>query len=840
MSGLSFVAALMLCAADPASETINLVPLPVRRQTLVEWSFDQDAEGWTAQHNCRLSGGGGTLTIEVTGEDPYFHRPVELTGGDLRLEIRARSSNSGSGSVFWTTRQSPRRGPDKEKGFALKHDGQWHEYAAEFSAAGELTDIRLDPGFTPGEFEIDYVRLVSIEYFPLEITPIQSADGQVQFRLVNRSAKAVAFSAAGREQSLEPAAEAVLDHPAASTAPVEAVTLAVTVAGFPPVERTVFTARPEADVAWFEQPLGEFSLQVAPDGSAARIDRQGQPVAMLAPLVRVGDRLPRLKPVAGNSSTPYKFDGEGVSLELAVSGSELSVSITSREPCEGPVVRALGGLEGGLFAGIEYLERGERSSSKLDVETEEHLRFAPDPIKVTMPLMVFATDRVTVALMWRDMQLQPVYATPNFFDGGDDHRMSLEGERIEATLRFDRSPVEETIAWAVGRHGLPPLPAPPRSPEEQRKLNLAGLNGPLRTAEGWGHCVEDRWSRRPFVDMASTLWRLTGEIPELPELASGGAHIPNGSLYFVTGRALEWKEQQARQVESLIRQQGPDGSYRYRGEYARGHFEDTANGICARPAATMLEYAYVTGDRRALEAGLKTLDYMKRFRVPRGAQVWEVPLHTPDILASAYAVWAYVRGYELTGKDEYLREARRWALAGVPFVYLWGSEPVMVYGTPPVLGATNWRAPLWIGLPVQWCGLNYAYGLTMLAPYDKTIDWNHLARGILIAGEQMQIPDGPQAGLLPDSFDLRTQERRPWMINPCALVSVRRVLDGEVDFLSVAADQAHRVAAPFPVSLRGGKAHVKGQPGVKYQVLVDGQRAIDVVSQGDDVVSIGE
>ncbi len=76
------------------------------------------------------------------------------------------------------------------------------------------------------------------------------------------------------------------------------------------------------------------------------------------------------------------------------------------------------------------------------------------------------------------------------------------------------------------------------------------------------------------------------------------------------------------------------------------------------------------------------------------------------------------------------------------------------------------------------------------------------------------------------------------MINPCALVSVRRVLDGEVDFLSVAADKDHRVAAPFPVSLRDGKAHVKGQPGVKYQVLVDGQRAIDVVSQGDDVVAI--
>ncbi len=89
----------------------------------------------------------------------------------------------------------------------------------------------------------------------------------------------------------------------------------------------------------------------------------------------------------------------------------------------------LGGLEGGLFAGIEYLERGERSSASSTSAPREHLRFAPDPLKVTMPLMVFATERATVAMMWNDTQLQPVYATPNFFDGGDDHPHEPQGER---------------------------------------------------------------------------------------------------------------------------------------------------------------------------------------------------------------------------------------------------------------------------------------------------------------------------------------------------------------------------------------------------------------------------
>jgi hypothetical protein len=337
--------------------------------------------------------------------------------------------------------------------------------------------------------------------------------------------------------------------------------------------------------------------------------------------------------------------------------------------------------------------------------------------------------------------------------------------------------------------------------------------------------------------MASTIWRLTGQIPDMPKLVPGGAHVHNGSIYFVTGRAGQWLDYKRRHVEGLLRQQQPDGSFRYDGPFRRGHFENTANGVCAPPAAGLLDYAWLTGDKKALEAGLRTLDYMKRFDVPRGAQVWEIPLHTPDQLASAYAVWAYVRGYELSGKKEYLVEARRWALSGIPFTYLWTRYPVMLYATPPVFGATNWQAPLWIGLPVQWVGGVYAYALTLLAPYDQSLDWNHLARGILISAEQQQYPDGTWVGLLPDSFVLASQTRNPARINPCALVSLRLVLDGEVDFLRVATGEGHRVAAPFPATIGEGKAHLKAPKGLKYQVLVDG-KVVDVESQGADVVPL--
>ena len=562
-------------------------------------------------------------------------------------------------------------------------------------------------------------------------------------------------------------------------------------------------------------------------------ERERKPI--LGPLVHCDGRLPVLK--LADDGPGFRFEGSGMAVSISVTGKEITVSIDSERPCEGPVVRAFGPLEQGLLAGLEYLGKGERSSSKLDIETAGHLRFAPDLLKVTLPLMSFVTDRASVAMTWRDMTLQPIYATPNFFDGADDHRMALRGRKIEATICVDRVGLEETILWAVKKQGLPPLPKPPRTPQQQREFCMAGLNGPLRTEAGWGHCVQERWARRPFADMASTCWRLAGEVPDFPNFVPGGAHVRNGTIYFVTGRAQQWLDHRKAEVRGILSRQQPDGSFRYDGEYRRGHFENTASGVCARPAATLLDYARATGDKTALEAGLRTLEYMKRFRTPRGAQVWEVPLHTPDQLASAYLVWAYVRGYELTGKDEYLALARKWAISGIPFTYLWECHPIMLYSTPPVFGATFWRHS-WFGLPVQWVGGVYAYALTILAPYDDSLDWNHLARGILLSGEQQQYPDGPHVGLLPDSFNLAHQRRQPADINPCGLMSLRMVLDGQLDFLSVAIEGRRRIAAPFPVTIRDGKAHIQGKAGVAYQVIIDGGKIVDVKSQGEDVVPL--
>ena len=824
-----------LCAAA-MGQPINPYPRQLlATDKLLEWTFADGPAGWAAAHDCQAAAEGGRLVITSTGEDPYLIGPAVRLEGPMSVNLRMKCAAAGSGQIFWATADSPNMAEERSTHFKLLHDGQWHDYSVMLDARGAVTRLRLDPGGAPGRIEVERITLSRARWHPLEIAQVEQTTGGARADVRNHGADRIEFTAGGKTFAVDGGKTLSVTVPTPGAKPFEAVTVLLESKGLPPVRRTVYIYNPDAKGEWVTSGGKELTLHAARDGSGARLEMDGKVVAILAPLVQRDGESVRLE-YAGQAGAP-RFRGEGIVVVLAVSGSEVAVSVQSDKTVEGPAVRAVGPLEAGLLAGLEYLGRGEKSSSTLDIETPEHLRYAPDAMKVTMPLMACVTDRAAVVVTWKDMSLQPVYATPNFFDGAPDHRMALRGRKIEAAILARRASIEDAILWAVQKQGgLPPLPKAPRDRETQVKLALAGINGPIKGEGGWGHCAEASWKRQPFADIASTIWRLTGEAPQLDRLVPGGAHVRNDAVYFVTGRAAEWLRLRSGQAKGMIAAQKEDGSYRYDGKYRQGHYEDTASGHCAHSASTLLDYAWLTGDAAARDAGLKTLDYMKRFQVPRGAQVWELSLHTPDILASAHLVWAYVRGYELTGKAEYLAEARRWALSGVPFVYLWERQPIMLYSTVPVYGATNWRAPNWMGLPVQWCGGVYAYALTLLAPHDKTLDWAQLARGILISGEQQEAPDGPFVGCLPDSFDLGAQRRQGPFINPCGLMSLRLVLDGELDSLAVAAEGGHRIVAPLPVKIEGGKAVVRAKKGAAYQVLIDGKRIVDVKSEGADTV----
>ena len=270
------------------------------------------------------------------------------------------------------------------------------------------------------------------------------------------------------------------------------------------------------------------------------------------------------------------------------------------------------------------------------------------------------------------------------------------------------------------------------------------------------------------------------QVPPAQYNTAGISHVryPAGSLVF--GHTLENALAAKQHGLALLKRFEPDGSVLYKPgkvDYGRTHFAKDANGLTANLVERLLQCATISGDETLIAEGLRLLRALDRFKntVPRGAQTWEVPLHTPDILAAAHLVRAYTMGYELTGDAQFLETARHWAWTGVPFLYLENpvDRPAGQYSTIAVLGATNWVAPNWMGLPVQWCGLVYADALYRLAPHDPVSKWKEVADGITISGILQSwpsdSPDTERRGLLPDSFSLRQGIRNDAAINPGTL-----------------------------------------------------------------------
>lgn len=331
-------------------------------------------------------------------------------------------------------------------------------------------------------------------------------------------------------------------------------------------------------------------------------------------------------------------------------------------------------------------------------------------------------------------------------------------------------------------------------PETQKWF--AYLNGPNQHETlGWHASYLYDVVQAAQLASAAAIRQACAERAALVEKLSGQKPVAE-DLGFEYGNPISGLQGTANRIASLIRSQGEDGSWRFRArietqgifagkDYGEiGPDQAAEVGTCAANAFQVLLFARMTGDPQAIEAGLKALRFMDQFTVPRAAQVWEVPVHTPDVLASADACEAYLEGYLLTGDKKYLRKAVYWARTGLPFLYMWdvpGYE-VLRYASIPVFGA-SWFTCSWFGVPVQWNGLRLARAYTKLAEHDKTYPWRRIAEGLTISAMWQQ--HGKQVGgqdiwpdtnekwiaLWPDNFDSISLRRCPWLFAP------RQILD---------------------------------------------------------------
>jgi len=376
--------------------------------------------------------------------------------------------------------------------------------------------------------------------------------------------------------------------------------------------------------------------------------------------------------------------------------------------------------------------------------------------------------------------------TPYPLESGKELRISAEIFSIEGGSVLD------AVALWADEHGGFPEPKPwPRSLDEEmalcRTAYLSTLWNP--EAKGWPHCVD--WGPAPYRANISMLWidSMMSDDPDVRSadrevattvldvlkghgpaaLVAFDVHIPQCQLPYLVGDLDGAFGALCDYANGYISSQSPDGSWPYDGKPELGRRGDVNIGTCAHKAEITLKVGRITGNRSAIEAGLKALDYMDRFIVPRGAQTWEVPLHTPDVFACTKAMSAYLEGYMITGERRYLDKAAYWALAGIPFLYMWETpdRPVMQYSSIPVFGATGYTWP-WFGKPVQWNGLTYAHELYRLAQFDDRLPWERIARGITTSGiwQQYADPSERNYGTYPDSWSLEENHPNGPDINP--------------------------------------------------------------------------
>lgn len=553
-----------------------------------------------------------------------------------------------------------------------------------------------------------------------------------------------------------------------------------------------------------------------------------------------------------------------------------------------PGAGTLGAGKGqGLFAGLEYLEN-EPSSSEADVVGPASKRQVPDTLKITFPLMAIQNEGRYLALTWQpEPRFGAVFDSPDRLFGSGGHVMGLifpgcdgknraEGNLLPRAGHLLRAKeplvlqatllggLGQSLAPAVAQYvsldGLPRLPEAKTDVQQYVSLAAVGwLDSSIREGNLFRHAVAPNFALGPAADAAVWMdWlasqagppELLGRLREAAKAAlapiapqnldaTGIGHVRYPVASLIYGHVAENAAHSSQVGHQLLGSFDKDGSARYHArpggpDFARTHYTNEANGLTARVVADLLEAAAFSGERELLVSGLERLRAMDKFRngVPRGAQTWECPLHTPDILAAANLVRAYTLGYELSGERDFLEQARYWAWTGVPFVYLVNPAPGPVgpYATIAVFGATQWRAPVWLGLPVQWCGLVYAEALYRLARDDPNGPWKRLADGITLSGMEQCWPasHSAQRGLLPDSYVLRAQRRNGPAINPATLQACAAHLFGKpvYDFWAFRQNglRVHAPGAINSVKEKAGRVSFQIETWLDrpYQVLING------------------
>lgn len=844
--------------SGPAMFAGAVAGIPDRASDLPGFDFTKPsvAAEWLATHDVAdVASSPQGLAISLAGVDPYVTGPARDFPGDtpLRMTLVVRPSADGVLQVFYF-RDHAR---EEASVTVLVRGGVWNTVQALLPPLGAGTRLRLDPPGQAGTALIERIGFAPAVTLPAAVWPAHEV-----------------VAAAGLRLESGPAAVAVSDRGFALS--LNGTRIAAS--HFEPRIGYVM----EEQVQWIEaNPPAEVRSIPAGERPAAIETRQTLRDA------DGGTWQIRRRFTVG--SLPGLIDLEtavDVDRDRAVAFLPLMLLVAH----EGTT-----GKQQAVFPGLEYLA-DEPSSSEADLVGPQARRQVPASHKITFPLMAVADEGRVAGLIWEHRpDLAAVFDSPDRILGSGGHLLGviapgsdglnrIEGELMplepaalkagkSLTLRCSLfggggSTIAPAVQAFVTSRGLPEVPKGDGFESYVRQATAGWLDSGIRVKGRFRHAIGPTFSPQPAADAAVFLRWLAGQAGDsaargrLEEaVAEAIAAVPAGSLdgaaighvrmpvqSLLFGRIEETAAAHAAIARRLLAKVRPDGTVAYRPgqvDYGRTHDADHANGLSARVVADALESARFAGDEPLIAAAvgaLRSLGQTYAGSVPRGAQTWEVPLHTPDILAAAHLVRAFTIGYELTADRRLLDEAVAWAWTGLPFLYL--NDPVGTadgpYGCVTVFGATAWKRPIWIGRPVQWCGLVYAHAIYRLAEHDLAGPWRQLADGITAAGIRYSWPVAPpeasadanaRQGLLPDGWEVVEQHRLDPPINPgtlqaCAVELFRQgpLFDSRVLPFGVGGVIVHApggiepVAASEPTALEPATPTADGPAAVRFRV----------------------
>jgi len=798
----------------------------------VEIDFRQPDEiaKWIPVHHVKqLQKVADGMEISISGDDPYIHGPaLNLKAkGPWLMKIRVRSETSGLAQIFYfdrnTTEENSVRFPVNK--------GELQEVIVPLPSLPSPVRFRFDPPGTSGKV---LLQAISLEPRSVFEQPEWPAPEKVSFT----NGLAIASLQSAKSNLGDPIR---IEHHRQRFAAFQVLLGNQVIATSHP--NLPFAYLAEEAIQWFEAKQDNIVIQKSGENLIAEAkysDRHG-----------------------GIWSIKQIFKPEMNRIDVS---TVLTVS-KPREILFAPLLVLLPGFETygttkqqAIFPGLEYLEN-EPSSSTADLKGAASDRRVPLAHKITIPLMAIKNRNSWLSLQWqRHDQVAALFDSPDRIFRSQAHTMALIAPGASGQFRIDGEVIpfrpyrldpdqsisvnasiaaghSEDITAAIEKwidqNGVPSLPPQPSISNYSNLTAAAWLDTPIRNELNFQHAIGPTFSSHPALDAAvmmewlakikslndphqeNRLLTVSQKAADLiPAESSYHSHIghlkwPTAALY--PNRihdALQATRDHANRLmdpfnaTNVATYQPPANGI----DYSITHYSRDSNGLAAQRVIQILRAAMFAGDPEQIKKAIEVVRWLDRWdhTVPRGAQTWEIPLHTPDILASAHLTHAYALAFALTREPKMIERAKKWALTGIPFIYLSPptNQPIGLYSTIAVYGATQWIAPVWIGLPVQWCGLVYADALRELQKHDPSGPWKTIADGIVLSAiVQLYPSDHPYRGLLPDSFELTAQVRNPSDINPATLQPLALPLLGTLPSYQCEVLPATGIIAHLPGSI---------------------------------------